>query len=240
MRAATIRACAAACRSTRLRAPPTPLRRLAALQLAQQPPPRLQQRACSSVSGAGNGSEGELHRAEPPKPAADSAAAALVTLPSDRRRVAEWLQEYFGWRLLTPKVAEVMPQDAVDKFDEFQAEKVCDVFKVRYAFRDRDVEQLVSDHPAVLGYSLKHQIIPAINILEKDLMLGNADHPELLMRRLILRVPQMLANDLSGGDLRYDFAFHAKRVLHLSNAETDNLMRRVPKAGKPLQRPHMW
>ena len=84
-------ACAAACRSTRLRAPPTPLRRLAALQLAQQPPPRLQQRACSSVSGAGNGSEGELHRAEPPKPAADSAAAALVTLPSDRRRVAEWL-----------------------------------------------------------------------------------------------------------------------------------------------------
>ena len=36
------------------------------------------------------------------------------------------------------------------------------------------------------------------------------------------------------------FAFHAKRVLHLSNAETDNLMRRVPKAGKPLQRPHMW
>ena len=92
----------------------------------------------------------------------------------------------------------------------------------------------------MLGYSLKHQIIPAINILEKDLMLGNADHPELLMRRLILRVPQMLANDLSGGDLRYDFAFHAKRVLHLSNAETDNLMRRVPKAGKPLQRPHMW
>lgn len=217
----------------RLLTPPAALHRLTALQIAQPPPRLVQQRACS-------GGSAELDNAlHAPKTAADHAAEALEALPSDRMRVAAWLQEYFGWRLLTPKVVEAMPQEAISKFDEFQAEKICDVFKIRYQFRDRDVEQLVSDHPAVLGYSLKHQIIPAINILERDLTLGKADQPELIMRRLILRVPRMLNNDLSGADLRYDFAFHAKRVLHLSDLETKSLMKKVPEAGKPLQRPNM-
>ena len=153
--------------------------------------------------------------------------------------MAQWLQEYFDWRLLTPKVAEAMPQEAVDKFDELQAEKICDVFKIRYGFRDRDVEQLVSEHSAVLGYSLKHQILPAVNILEKDLELGLTDYCDVAIRRLVLRVPQMLANDLSDPQLRADFALHAKRVLHLTDAETKNLMKVVPKAGKPLQRLNM-
>ena len=108
----------AACRSTRLRTPPT------VLQCAQSPPRLALWRACSSRADAD----------------VSAAADAIVALSSDRQRVAQWLQEYFDWRLLTPKVAEAMPQEAVDKFDEFQAEKVCDVFKVRYAFRDRDVE----------------------------------------------------------------------------------------------------
>ena len=164
----------------------------------------------------------------------------MVALSSDRQRVAAWLQEYFDWKLLTPKVAEAIPQGAVDNFDELQAEKICDVFKIRYGFRDRDVEQLVSEHPAVLGYSLKHQIIPAVNILEKDLELGKTDHPDILMRRLLLRLPRMLANDLSDPGLREDFALHAKRVLHLSDMETRDLMRVVPRAGKPLHRPNMW
>ena len=138
----------------------------------------------------------------------------------------DWdLKLYFGWRLLTPKVAEAMPQEAVDKFDELQAEKICDVFKIRYGFRDRDVEQLVSEHSAVLGYSLKHQILPAVNILEKDLELGLTDYCDVAIRRLVLRVPQMLANDLSDPQLRADFALHAKRVLHLTDAETKNLMK---------------
>ena len=34
-------------------------------------------------------------------------------------------------------------------------------------------------------------------------------------------------------------ALHAKRVLHLTDAETKNLMKVVPKAGKPLQRLNM-
>jgi len=49
----------------------------------------------------------------------------------------------------------------------------------------------------------------------------------------------MLANDLSDPQLRADFALHAKRVLHLTDAETKNLMKVVPKAGKPLQRLNM-
>ena len=97
----------------------------------------------------------------------------------------------------------------------------------------------MSEHSAVLGYSLKHQILPAVNILEKDLELGTSDHPDVLMRRIILRVPQMLANDLSDPELRADFALHAKRVLHLSDVETKDLMKVVPKAGKPLQRLNM-
>lgn len=207
----------AACRSTRLRTP------LTVLQCAQSPPRLALWRACSSRADAD----------------VSAAADAIVALSSDRQRVAQWLQEYFDWRLLTPKVAEAMPQEAVDKFDELQAEKICDVFKIRYGFRDRDVEQLVSEHSAVLGYSLKHQILPAVNILEKDLELGLTDYCDVAIRRLVLRVPQMLANDLSDPQLRADFALHAKRVLHLTDAETKNLMKVVPKAGKPLQRLNM-
>jgi hypothetical protein len=206
----------AACRSTQLRTPPT------VLQCAHSPPRLALWRACSTSAAA-----------------SATAADAIVALSSDRQRVAQWLQAYFDWKLLTPKVAESMPQEAVDKFDELQAEKICDVFKIRYGFRDRDVEQLVSEHSAVLGYSLKHQILPAVNILEKDLELGTSDHPDVLMRRIILRVPQMLANDLSDPELRADFALHAKRVLHLSDVETKDLMKVVPKAGKPLQRLNM-
>ena len=84
----------AACGSTRLRTPPT------VLQCAHSPPRLALWRACSTRADV------------------SAAADAIVALSSDRQRVAQWLQEYFDWRLLTPKVAEAMPQEAVDKFDE--------------------------------------------------------------------------------------------------------------------------
>ena len=168
----------------------------------------------------------------------DGTQAPAPASPAGEEEVVEEEDLRFQREARTSRLARYFTSD--DKTALLQAEKICDVFKIRYGFRDRDVEQLVSEHSAVLGYSLKHQILPAVNILEKDLELGLTDYCDVAIRRLVLRVPQMLANDLSDPQLRADFALHAKRVLHLTDAETKNLMKVVPKAGKPLQRLNMW
>ena len=159
---------------------------------------------------------------------------APVVLDAGRLRISEWLHTYFGWMALAHKVAETMPTAMVGDFDEERATTICDVLKVRYGMRERDVEMLVSDHPALLGYSLQHQIIPALNVLDRTLGV-----PELLRNRMLLRVPQMLSNDLQSEGVRPQLARAAQRVLHLSRPELDALMVMVPAHGEPLRRPNM-
>ena len=145
-----------------------------------------------------------------------------------QRSLPAWLQKRFGWGAeMAQRTAESIPPATAAAFDHEKALTLMDVLKVRYRLRHKDIAALVSRHPAVLGYSLKHQVVPAINVLDKTLRL-----PEELRNRVVLRVPRMLSNEL--GDVRAELEVALQRVCHLNRTELAAVMQKLRARGEPL------
>tara|TARA_B110001452_G_scaffold196882_1_gene166875 strand:- start:1483 stop:1992 length:510 start_codon:yes stop_codon:yes gene_type:complete len=145
-----------------------------------------------------------------------------------QRALAGWARKHLAWNAdLARRVAETAPAATVRAFDSERATTTCDVLKVRYKLRQKDVGDLVSHHPALLGYSLEHQILPALNVLDKTLRL-----PESLRSRLLLRVPRLLANEFD--PLRDELRVALQRICHLNKQELSEVMAKLPSSGELL------
>ena len=149
-----------------------------------------------------------------------------------RRALARWMQQQLNvGAALAHNVAQSSAATAMSGFDVERATTICDVLKVRYKLRQQDLGRLVTHHPALLGYSLKQQIVPALSVLDRKLRLG-----ETLRNRVGLRVPRLLSNDFS--DLRPELRLALQRVCHLDRAELDLMMELLPRDhGEVLARP---
>lgn len=143
-----------------------------------------------------------------------------------QRALAGWARKHLAWGAdLARRVAETAPVATVRAFDAERATTTCDVLKVRYKLRQKDLGDLVSHHPALLGYSLEQQVLPALNVLDKTLRL-----PESLRSRLLLRVPRLLANKFD--PVRDELQVALQRVCHLNKQELSEVMAKLPSSGE--------